>query len=270
MYAWLPEEVDLETDVSPAMWVIERLRPWGVHYPQPVACFMPDSYEAYARVLHPAREYTPARRWVRWSELAARRGVEITSETRFEDASGFLPQTGPVDGIDEPYDGSMPEHLVEEVATFLARWTFTPSRCWFGLWDGNGTWWKGASGVLTPRDAEVVMNTGDLEAVAEIEAEAGRIDDERDRVLRATPTFGTPQRQYFLMSGPLSAAGALTDAAGGSSPNLWWPHDRSWFVSTEVDGFSTYIGGTALLIDAMVSSPIIEAVETSIDTQPPY
>jgi hypothetical protein len=270
MYAWVPEDVNLEADVSPATWVIQRLRPWGVEYPQPIACFVPDIYEGYARVLHPAREYAPARRWVRWSELAARRSVDVTSETRFVDASGFLPHTGPVDGIDEPYDGAMPEHLVEEVATFLAPWTSTPSRCWFGLWDGNGTWWKGASGVLTPRDAEVVMNTRDPEVVAEIEAEARRIDDERDRVLRATPTFGTPQRQYFLMSGPLSAARALTDAAGGASPNLWWPHDRSWFVSTEVDGFSTYVGGTALLIDALISSSTIEAVETSIDTPAPY
>jgi hypothetical protein len=270
MYAWLPDDVNLETDVSPATWVLERLRPWGVHYPQPIACFMPDSYEGYARVLHPASESGPAGRWVRWSELAARRRVEVTSETQFVDASGFLPQTGPVDGIHEPYDGQMPEHLVDEVATFLAPWTSTPSRCWFGMWDGNGTWWKGASGILTPRDAEVVMNTRDPEVVARIEAEAQRIDDERDRVLRATPTFGTPQRQYFLMSGPLSAATALTDAAGGGSPNLWWPYDRSWFVSTEVDGFSTYIGGTASLINALISSPTIEAVETSIDTPMPY
>jgi hypothetical protein len=186
MYAWLPDDVNLETDVTPATWVLERLRPWGVHYQHPFACFMPESYEGYVRVLHPALEYGPTRRWVRWSDLAARRNIDVTSETQFVDASGFLPQTGPVDGIDEPYDGQMPEHLVDEVATFLAPWTSSPSRCWFGMWDGNGTWWKGASGILTPRDAEVVMNTRDPEVVARIEAEAGRIDDERDRVLRAT------------------------------------------------------------------------------------
>jgi hypothetical protein len=196
--------------------------------------------------------------------------VEVTSETRFVDVSGFLPQTGPVDGTEEPYDGSMPDHLVDELVAILAPWTSTPSRCWFGLRDGNDTWWKGASGILTARDAEIAMRTEDPELVAHVKAEARRTDDERDRVLRATPTFGTPQRQYFLMSGPLSAARALTEAAGGSSPNLWWRQDRSWFVSTEVDGFSTYVGGTAALIGALLSSPTIEAVETSIDTPLPY
>ena len=26
-------------------------------------------------------------------------------------------------------------------------------------------------------------------------------------------------------------------------PDLWWPEDRSWFVSTDVDFWSTYVAG---------------------------
>ena len=263
MYEWLPNDVVLQRDVSPASWVVDGFRPWGQDYPQPIACFVADIFEAYARVLHPGREYVrgPNRgvtvRWVRWSELAALRGAEVTATTRWEDVSGFAPETGPVEGIDDPYDGSMPEDLVDAMVTFLSRWTTTPRACWFGMWDGNGTWWKGSHGVTT-------------EGGPDFSAEARRIDDERDRVLRSTPTFGTPQREYFLMSGPLSTARALTDAAGGSSPNLWWPEDRAWFVSTEVDGFSTYVGGTAPMIDALIASPTIEAVQASVDHPIPY
>jgi hypothetical protein len=262
MYSWLPESIRLQTDISPANWVVERLRPWGDRYPQPVATLMPEGFASYARILHPARAYDPFR-WIRWSELAADHGVEVTAETTFEQASGFAPQSGPVDGIDEPSDGSMPEHLVAELAEFLHGWTTTPSACWFGMWDGNGTWWKGAHGVIPYSEPEAVLEEWRLE-------EWQRIDDERDRVLRATPTFGTPQRQYFLMSGPLSAARALTDAAGGSSPNLWWPQDRAWLVSTEVDGFSTYIGGSSSMMDALMVSPTVEAVRTSVNTPIAY
>jgi hypothetical protein len=272
MYAWLPDDVRLETDVTPASWVVERFRPWGVAFPQPVACFMPDVFEAYARVLHPgyekmisASDGAVTLRWVRWSELAELRDVEVTATTRWEDVTGLVPQTGSGGAIREPSDGSMHEDLTEAVAAFLNTWTATPPKCWFGMWEGNGTWWKGAHGTLTSRALDVVLNTDDRDAIAAIEAEADRIDEERDQVLRTTATFGTPQRQYFLMSGPLAAAGRLTEAAGGSSPNLLWPEDRAWFVSTEVDGYSTYIGGPASMIGALIASPTIEAVAVSVD-----
>ena len=158
MYSWLPENVDLKTDISGASWVVQGMRPWGVTYPQPVACFLPDTFEAYARVLHPGREYRRTQdgslvvRWTRWSELGARRRVDVGAATRWEEVSGFAPQAGPVEGIDEPYEGSMPDVLVEMVAAFVRRWTTTPEETWFGMWDGNGTWWKGAHGVLVDGD----------------------------------------------------------------------------------------------------------------------
>jgi len=68
------------------------------------------------------------------------------------------------------------------------------------------------------------------------------------------------------MAGPLTAASTLTDAAGGRSPSLWWPDDRAWFVSTEVDDLSTYVGGQTSMIDALVAASEIEAVPTTLDT----
>jgi len=261
MYSWLPEDVALQTDVSDASWVVERLRPWGDTYPQPIACFMPDTYDAYARLPHPGREYVRGDdgsvvvNWTSWSKLAARRGATLGATTRWEEVSGFAPQTGPVEGIDEPSLGSMPGVLVELVADFLRSWTSTSDRTWFGMWEGNGTWWKGAHSVLT-------FGSVDPDRAAELL----RIDDERDRVLRTTATFGTPERRYFLMAGPLTAASTLTDAAGGRSPSLWWPDDRAWFVSTEVDDLSTYVGGQTSMIDALVAASEIEAVPTTLDT----
>ena len=260
MYSWLPQAVALKTDLSDASWVVERLRPWGNTYPQPVACFLPDIFEAYARLLHPGREYwrrddgSVALTMRSWSDLGARGGVDITAATRWEEVSAFGPQAGTSDDLDEPLEGTMPALLVELVARFVGGWTRTPGNVWFGMWEGNGTWWKGAHSVLSFGD--------DPNSTAE----AHRIDDERDRVLRAAPTFGTPERKYFLMSGPLSAAPALNQAAGYRSPNLWWPDDRAWFISTEVDAQSTYVGGTASMIDALVASSDIEALPATSDS----
>jgi len=43
------------------------------------------------------------------------------------------------------------------------------------------------------------------------------------------------------------------------APNLIWPADHSWFVASEVDFDSTLVGGRAMLIDAIVESPKLEA-----------
>jgi hypothetical protein len=59
----------------------------------------------------------------------------------------------------------------------------------------------------------------------------------------------------------------LYDAAAGQSPALWWPHDHSRLVSTEVDAFSTYVGGSVDLIDALLGNHEIEAVPTQLEAR---
>ena len=148
-------------------------------------------------------------------------------------------------------EGSLPDITLRDLVDFLSGWTELDEPCWFCMWDGNGLWWKGAHGVLTDGSVEVV-------------AHEWLIDDERDRVLRATPTAGTAQRKYFLMRGVRPSAPGLLDAAG-DSPNLWWPEGRAWLISTEVDGFSTYVGGPVDLVAALIASGAVEAFPASLD-----
>lgn len=252
MYEWLPADVELMTDVSHADWIAARLRPWPTQGRVSVASFMPDAFEAYARVLHPLRyrggEVDP----LRWEEMARRRGITMQGTIGFAELTGIDPSDqSSLDDL-EPLEGSLPDITLTDLVGVLSRWTTIDEPVWFGLWEGNGTWWKGAHGVLT---------SGPVEDVAR----NWRIDDERDRVLRATTTFGTPQRRYFLVRGDLRSTSGLCAAAGGNSANLWWPEGRSWLVSTEVDGFSTYVGGSHELVDALVSSDAIEALVASLE-----
>jgi hypothetical protein len=44
------------------------------------------------------------------------------------------------------------------------------------------------------------------------------------------------------------------------TPNLWWSHDRSWCVASEIDLPWTYVGGSKGLIGRVLSHPELEAL----------
>ena len=64
------------------------------------------------------------------------------------------------------------------------------------------------------------------------------------------PRFALPDRTYYLMAGPVDAVAGLRDPSTGYwfNPDLFWPDDRRWFVATDVDFWSLYVGGDDDLI----------------------
>jgi hypothetical protein len=82
-----------------------------------VASFVLDSFEAHARILHPARGPDGD---VRWAELAAPRGVDVGPETGFCAASGL--------------DPARDQRAWDEAVPF----TSTPAECLFCFWVGYG------------------------------------------------------------------------------------------------------------------------------------
>lgn len=256
MYEWLPPDVELMTETSAAGWVEIRLKPWEQDAVR-LHSYMPDAFDLYARMFHPAGERGGAREGVRWAELAARSGRLLGAESSFFDASGIAP--GDYERLDdvEPLAGAMPEGLLGWLTGFLGSWTEQDELTWMCLWDGNGTWWKGSHDLTSspgdPKPDEIAQDE--------------RIDGERDAVLRITPRVIAPARGYFLFRGSLGSALDLYGHAGGQSPNLWWPESRRWFVSTEVDAHSTYIGGPRELIEGLCRSNEIEAIELPITSR---
>lgn len=102
-----------------------------------------------------------------------------------------------------PREGSLAEEIVPELVTVLARHTRTPNDCWFAVWNGFG--------------------------------------DTRDDIRKA-PVFDFPTRGYFLLRGPIGAAGEQVLNSPWQTANIWWPDDRAWCVATEIDLNTTYIG----------------------------
>jgi hypothetical protein len=244
-----PHFSDLEpvSRAEAVTWFAERLWPWE-GLPR-VGQFIPEGFERYARLLHPA--YHDQEGYVRWSRVAEWSGRELHSTVNFEDLAiredgqhwSSVGAAGPREELNRS--------LCAYLSSILAQFTSTPDLCWFCLWFGYG---------------DIKLDQPAIEI---------------------TPRISSSGRRYFLFRGPVKAvanlafpnAAQLARAEGawdGSedetilppafhSPNFWWPEDRAWFLSTEIDGPSTYIGGSEGLIARLLADTKLEVLSASVD-----
>ena len=222
-------DLHLVDDVSSADWIVASVRTFEYD----VGSLLPATFAAYARVLHPASRTTETGGTVdvAWSDVAAANGriahaamewVAITGDWKFEHRAT---QPGVWDA--PPSTGSLPQHTAASLASVLARFTSTPSECWFGVWDGYGD---------APLQTETV------------------------------PLIPMPQRNMALLRGSLRAAGTTFWGIGWpESPSLWWPDDRSWCVATDIDLMGTYVGGSEQCIEALLGDQRLEAYPVTLD-----
>ncbi|MEZ5409082.1 MAG: hypothetical protein R2761_13715 [Acidimicrobiales bacterium] len=70
--------------------------------------------------------------------------------------------------------------------------------------------------------------------------------ESRHRLTAQRFQFERPGRTYYLLTGPVAAAGKLRypDSDEWRNPDLFWPDDQRWFVATDVDFWSLYVGGS--------------------------
>jgi hypothetical protein len=268
-----PSSLHLETDASPGDWLVRAVGPFG----SGVGSLVPPVFKAYARILHPAGRGDPAVGGagprlgrgspVHWAAVAEWSGGVIHSCVQFEalarPRAGTPLQAPPFDA--PPPSGNLPPPLLAALLDLLRQHTTTPDRCWFGLWEGCG-WvqgspavgWLAAEGPRPPRHRRPWPRQTDP-------PDPGLIPPALGPESRAAQRVRLPERDYLLFSGPLGAALQMgwrrTDGAfDPQSPNLIWPDDRAWFVATEIDLDSTYLGGSAALIEAVLANQRLESV----------
>jgi hypothetical protein len=225
--------LELADDAGAADWVVAALRPWERPRVRSVwiASFVPDTFEAYARILHPARGPSGD---VRWADLSARTAVAVGPETGFGEVRGLDPARDQRTWDQAvPSDGSLPERQLRALGRAVGPFTSTPETCFYCVWVGYG----------------MLGEHPDL------------------------PLVRLPHREHFLLTGPLARMSrALRFDDWEQSPTMWWPADRAWFVATEVDGYSTYAGGSAACIDGIIGCPDLETMpvdpETAMDPGP--
>lgn len=222
-------DLTLVRDTGPADWIVERVR----DFEHGVGSVVPEGFDAYARVFHPAsRLVDGTEETVSWQEVAKANGrvghpgmewTGITGSWKF-----FHGESQPGVWDVEPHLGSLTVAHAARLTSLLAPHTKTPQRCWFAVWEGYGA-------LLVSRKAKV-------------------------------PKVKLPQRDMFLMSGALTAATTPLDPSPlGQLANLWWPEDRAWCVASEIDLMTTYVGGSAACIEDLLGDDTLEVMPVSID-----
>ena len=79
-------------------------------------------------------------------------------------------------------------------------------------------------------------------------------DDADDACLHLGP------RAFRLVRGPVALAAAnFADEPAEQGPSLWFPADRAWCVVTDIDLMSTYVGGSAAAVHAVLNADGLEA-----------
>jgi len=225
-------------DVSPAAWIGDRLHPFA----QDVGSIAPQGFERYLRLFHPVELGDGSRQ--RWSDVARRNGRVPHPVMQFP-AISTPPGRPPLDPHDPgPSTGCLPLPERRVLVERLKAATTTPDRCWFCVWDGWGFDDAGLAARVELPGRSYLLYGGAIETA-----------------LAPLPHGG--QGTALLVNAPADGAEAPV-AEGGTwpsaqSPNLWWPEDRAWFVATEIDAASTYVGGPERLIRELLAEPALEA-----------
>ncbi len=233
-----PEELTLLLDAAPGRWIEEAL---GSRFAL-VEALVPKGYAAYARLFHPA--ITQDDRRVRWATVAEWSGRVHHRLMAFEGISAPRAGYGSADRPweDEPREGEMDPEDIVELSCFLSDFTSTPDHYYFAVWEGYGIFSAGGRALFTPYGGIPLLPPVDVEKAQRIKGVA---------------------REYILYSGPPSFVDFSDFRLDG--PNIWWPADRSWCVSTDIDLNSTYIGGSEECIERLISHPSLEALPTTSD-----
>ena len=221
------EGLELQHDPSPARWIEESL---GAHSWATVGNILPDCFEAYARILHPAyRGNGPDMQPITWAEVARISGTELHPLADFGRLAGLGDDLNarPAWG-QRPAEGDLPDEIARPLVDVLRRYTSTPEDCWFCVWFGWGS-------------------TFALE---------GYDEDAYNHVK-------TPGREHLLLRGSIEMA-PLVGNQEVSGPSIWWPEDHAWCVATEIDLDSTYVGGSSECIDGVLDAAMLEVMPATI------
>jgi hypothetical protein len=133
---------------------------------------------------------------------------------------------GPAPFVADPDTGGLPRGQLHALLRVLERYTTTSDQCFIGCWEGYG--WPDASAWVSAPRLEL-----DQRAFLVREGPIGLVDEVGRR---------SPEGHFFV-----------------EPPTIVWPADRAWFVASDPDLDSTYVGGSAALIAELLECAELEA-----------
>lgn len=266
--AWREHLASISPDADPAeaeWWDTS----WpGGSTPPAVGFLVPRGFEAYARVLHPASRDG---RDVPWSTVAEECGTTLHPEAQWWrlaghrdlDPRGAGPEPHGWSGL-EPEVGCLGRSMVEALADVVSRHTVATEATFVAFWVGFSLWPKAWFGLPTTRRPvrESYLFERPLAEVVTLCAEAPAV-----AYALGTPTGSaialssagrswvpTPDEQFESMA-----------AHQWQNPSAWWPADRAWVTSTDIDLDSTLVGGSRALLDDLLADDRLEVLPWPVD-----
>ena len=236
-FLWGQDWLELAPDLSEADWIVAGIRNCLNKNKRTDhnRAYIPDEFDAYARLLHPAygineaHEHTP----LRWADIAAWNGRAVYPWMDFRRIANIA-EWNPR-GYEEwghpPREGSLPPAECRVLYDVVQEFTESPYLHYFCFWDGYG-------------------------------------QEDCIPILRGWPKvridIGVETRNYFLFRGRLDS-GMVEQAFWLQSPSIWWPADRAWCIVTDVDAMETWIGGSAACVERILNHPLLEALPITLD-----
>lgn len=217
-----------------------------------VSSHVPDCYQRYLRILHPAQRCDG--RQATWREVALEKDRQVHPLVQWHALIGASDperiSSRYWQGV-SPEVGMLPRKLFQSLCLSLLEWTPDSSACFFGVWEG----WSTGVSVSGPKDGG---RPPQLIADAAEESENARAVTESD-----AKRLELPHRSYVVLRGALESFAKSPRRLGAIVPNLIWPTDRSWFVATEIDFDSTLVAGSREMTAAIMASDKFETWEVS-------
>lgn len=151
-------------------------------------------------------------------------------------------------------EGQLVQPHLDRLTRYLTAATSTPDAVWLLVWSGFGG--RGEPELLVRTRARQRM----FGALKRRFARRREVPDpDRDLGIEISPSLTGSGRTYILHRGSIDVSASAEDhGARWMPPSFWWPADRAWFVSTDIDITSTYVGGSETLIEALLADDLLE------------
>lgn len=172
-------------------------------------------------------------------------------------------------GQGERFEGHLDAPLLAALTDVLGQHTTTPDDCYFALWEGYGDIHGGEAARFLTAFTGPMRWPGRIFAKEKPKAPPPPAFPPH---VMDGPLLTANGEAHFLFAGKLGDAGQWGAASYGggvprdiNSPNLMWPADHAWFVTTSIEGTWTGVGGSDALIDALLRDSRLEVVRQRYD-----
>lgn len=249
-------------DREPLEWLLGRLI-----YGRSVGSWIPDGFDRYARILHPAHLWEGTEghivtRSVPWSNVSAWSGKPLHRASSIHDLARRADGTSwQQQGAFFPLEGQLEPPYLDRLTDHLAEATSTPDALWLLVWNGYG-----GPGKLLYRVAGRRTRKPRRRLFLRIPRRSRMAGLGRGPVVETSLSLTGSGREYFLHRGSIVASSDDGDrSVFEEPPSFWWPADRAWFVSTDIDSSSTYVGGSSALIGRLLADDLLEVFPADLD-----